>query len=57
MCVLVLVGVEHVFGAVVHVQRKCEPRTKEDGKPFIKRVGGSASMVVSQDGHALSLLC
>ena len=58
MCLLLLVGMAHAFGSVVHVQRSVSKEIEESrqmAKRSSKRVRGSMGMVVSQDSHALSL--
>ena len=49
----------HAFGTVVHVQRKCERKNEKDmAKHSLKEFKDLLrSVVVSQEGHALSLLC
>ena len=57
-CVLLLVGVAHAFGLVVHVQQKCEPRNwriEKDGKTFVERVREFTGNVVLK--MAVRFLC
>ena len=58
-CVLVLVGVVHAFGPVIHVQQKSDLRNwriKKDGNAFVKRAWRSTGMVVSQEQPSVFLV-
>jgi len=52
----VLVGAAHAIGLVVHVHKSVNLEIEKSMAKRSLRVQGSMRVVVSQDGHALSLL-